>query len=371
MTTPPRSRHLLHAFSTFQLGGPQARFVELANAFGPMFHHTIVAMDNRFEAGDRLDKSVSWTSMPLEVIKGGTLANRGLFRQVLRRMRPDLLLSYNWGAIEWAAANLPRLCPQVQVEDGFGPEEAERQLPRRVWMRRALLGWGRVPVVVASRQLERLAVDTWRLAPGRVHFIANGVPVGAPARPPRRLSAGDAVCIGTVAGLRTEKNIARLIRAFARLRAVVPARLVVVGGGPLLPDLRSLAQTLGVADDVDFTGYLGAPGERLKDFDLFALSSDTEQLPLALLEAMAMGLPVVATSVGDVPSILADVSPDNLCPPDDEAFAQLMLRVALAREQWADWGARGHALVSRFYARPAMLSDWRSLWSGQWSWGNR
>ena len=104
MTTEQRPRHLLHAFSTFQLGGPQARFVELANALGPMFRHTVVAMDNRFDAGERLHPSVNWAPMTLKVIKGGALANRASFRQVLRSLQPDLLMSYNWGAIEWAAA---------------------------------------------------------------------------------------------------------------------------------------------------------------------------------------------------------------------------------------------------------------------------
>lgn len=367
MTTPVRPRHLLHAFSTFQLGGPQARFVELANDFGPMFHHTIVAMDNRFDASERLNKSVNWAPMPLDIVKGGALANRGLLRRVLQDVRPDLLMSYNWGAIEWAAANLPRLCHQVHVEDGFGPEEAERQLPRRVWMRRALLGWARVPVVVASRQLERMALNTWRLPAKRVNFIANGVLAPQLVRPPRQLSAGTEICIGTVAGLRPEKNIARLIKAFARVRALLPARLIVIGGGPMLPELKQLAQTLGVVNDVEFTGYLSEPGERLKDFDLFALSSDTEQLPLALLEAMALGLPVVATAVGDVPAVLADVSPGNICEPDDDAFTQLMLRVAQTRERWVDWGARGHAVVSRSYARDSMLSQWQSLWSGRFT----
>lgn len=365
MTPDPRPRHLLHAFSTFQLGGPQARFVELANAFGPMFRHTVVAMDNRFDAGERLNASVNWTPMPLKVIKGGAMANRGLFRQVLLSQRPDLLVSYNWGSIEWAAANLPRVCAQVHVEDGFGPEEAERQLPRRVWMRRALLGWGRVPVVVISRQLERIALQVWKLPASGVRWIANGVRVPKQPRSPRIPSTGDAICVGTVAGLRPEKNIARLIKAFARLRAVLPARLIVVGGGPLQPDLEKLAQALGVADDVEFTGYLSDPGSRLKDFDIFALSSDTEQLPLALLEAMALGMPVVATAVGDVPAILAEVSAANVCPPDDEAFAQTMLRVAQAGADWAGWSSRGHSLVSRSYARPAMLAQWQSLWSGQ------
>ena len=96
MTTEQRPRHLLHAFSTFQLGGPQARFVELANALGPMFRHTVVAMDNRFDAGERLHPSVNWAPMTLKVIKGGALANRASFRQVLRSLQYHTVLFLNW-----------------------------------------------------------------------------------------------------------------------------------------------------------------------------------------------------------------------------------------------------------------------------------
>lgn len=319
---PRRPRVLLHAFSTFSLGGPQARFVQLANALGPDYRHVVMAMDDRFDAGERLESHVVWERLPLKVIKGGALANRGAFRKVLRRVQPDLLLSYNWGAIEWAAANFPRVCAQVHIEDGFGPEEAQRQLPRRVWMRRIFLGLNGLPVVVASHNLERLARQTWKLPASKVAYISNGVDLPEPAGETLALkTAPRAPCIGTVAGLRPEKNIARLIRAFAQIQPRHPSRLSIVGDGPLRAELQTLARDLGVENKVEFTGYLKDPSVRLRDFDLFALSSDTEQLPIALLEAMAWGMPVVATRVGDVGDILSDVSPDNLCAPEDSAFA--------------------------------------------------
>ncbi len=357
------ARVLLHAFSTFKLGGPQARFVQLAHALGPGYRHLIVAMDNCFDAGERLDPTVNWEPMRLEIVKGGALANRGAFRALLQRLKPDLLLSYNWGAIEWAAANLPRVVPHVHVEDGFGPEEAHQQLPRRVWMRRVLLGWNRVSVVVASRNLERMATGVWKLPARRVSFIPNGVDIPAAARAPG--DAGQVVRIGTVAGLRPEKNIARLIRAFASVRARRPARLIVVGDGAQRGELQALAQTLGVADDVEFTGYLRDPSVRLTDFDLFALSSDTEQLPIAMLEAMAVGMPVVATRVGDVGDILADVSPENLCEPQDGAFAAA-LSLALEREpMWPGWARAGREKVQAAYARDLMTAHWKRVFDGQ------
>ncbi len=363
MTSPAdRPRVILHAFSTFKLGGPQARFVQLANAFAGRYHHVIAAMDNCFDAGERLADDVSWEKLPLSVVKGSALANRGRLREVLRETRPDLLLTYNWGAIEWAAANLPRVVPHVHVEDGFGREEAEAQLPRRVWMRRALLGWNRVPVLVASRNLERIACDIWRLPPGRVVFVPNGVDLIPPDA--GRGTTSHEVRIGTVAGLRPEKNIARLIRAVARSSHRHCLHLTVVGDGPQRGELEALAKELGVVGQVVFAGYQKDPVPYLQRFDLFALSSDTEQLPLALLEALSLGMPAVATRVGDVGDVLGDVSPETLCDPADDAFQRTLEAVLAQRARWNEWAEKGRAKVAALYARSLMLRQWQKVFEG-------
>lgn len=358
-------RVLLHAFSTFTLGGPQARFVQLANALGPAYHHVVMAMDNCFDAGAGLAPEVLWEPMPVPVVKGGALANRRAFRAILRRVQPDLLLSYNWGAIEWAAANCPRVCPQVHVEDGFGPDEAQGQLPRRVWTRRLLLGLNGLPVVVASRNLERLARSSWKIPAQRVSFVRNGVEVPAALRSASAPRAAPAtVRIGTVAGLRPEKNIGRLIRAFAQMPARHRSHLSIVGDGPLRADLQALVRELGIEDRVEFTGYLADPLRHLATFDLFALSSDTEQLPIALLEAMAVGMPVVATRVGDVGDVLADVSPDNLCAPDDGAFAAQLLQVLDSQALWPQWARAGQEKIRAGYSKKHMTAQWQQLFDG-------
>jgi glycosyltransferase involved in cell wall biosynthesis len=356
-------RVLLHAFSTFKLGGPQARFVELANAFGPRFRHVVVAMDDCFDAGARLDAAVSWTALRLPNQRGGLLANRSAFRAQLAAVAPDMLFSYNWGAIEWAAGNLPRKVPHVHVEDGFGPEEAQGQLPRRVWTRRVLLGWPGVPVVVASRNLERIAREVWRLPARQVCFVPNGVAL--PDTALRPLGTTGPLLIGTVAGLRVEKNVARLVRAFAALRAREAARLVVLGDGPERERLQILAAQLAVADDVEFAGYVPRPQEWLPTFDLFALSSDTEQLPIAMLEAMACGVPVVATRVGDVPHIVPPVAQAGLSVPDDAAFTAALLATVAARSQWPAWRAAGLEQVRTHYTRERMLAGWGALFDGR------
>jgi len=357
---------LLHAFSTFKLGGPQARFVQLANAFGARYRHLVMAMDGNYEAGERLEGKVDWQSLRLPVKRGGMLANRPAFRAELRARKPTLLVTYNWGAIEWAAANLPRVVPHVHAEDGFGPDEATRQLPRRVWTRRILLGWAGVPVVVASRNLERIALNIWKLPSPRVKFIANGVaPHPARARP---AGAGNraVLTIGTVAGLRPEKNVARLIRAFAAVRARHPARLVIVGDGPQRSALESLARELGVASEVEFAGYQANPLDWLATFDLFGLSSDTEQLPLSMLEAMACGVPVVATRVGDVPDIMPREAAGNLSEPEDSAFSASLLAAIERRTDWPAWVEAGYAQLHRHYGPERMRADWQRVFDGEW-----
>lgn len=362
MSATPRV--LMHAFSTFKLGGPQARFVQLAQALGPAYRHLIVAMDDCYDAAERLGPGVCWEPLRVANQRGGALANRAAFRAVLAKVKPDLLLSYNWGAIEWAAANWPRCVPQVHVEDGFGPEEANEQLPRRVWTRRVLLGWTGVPVVVPSQTLLGLARDVWRLPARGVQFIPNGVTL--PESPSTGLRPDRVLTVGTVAGLRAEKNLSRLIHAFAALRARQPARLLIVGEGPERAALQALAQTLDVADDVTFTGYLSHPQDRLADMDVFALSSNTEQLPMALLEAMAHGVPVVATRVGDVPGMVPALAASCLSDVSDAAFEATLLHAVQQRADWPQWAAAGVTQVQQHYSADLMAARWQRVFDGVW-----
>jgi glycosyltransferase involved in cell wall biosynthesis len=292
----PRSEripHLLHVFSTFAIGGPQTRFATLANRLGARYRHTIFGLDGNLACVERLDPSLDAKAMAMRLPKGGTLnlANLMRIRHRLAAARPDVLLTYNWGAIEWVLAERWRpLVPRhVHLEDGFGPDEsADRQLPRRVMFRRLVLG-GDVRVVVPSQTLYRVAITTWRLAPRRVRYIPNGIDAERFAVPPDRdlvarlgATAGQLI-IGSLGGLRPEKNLARLIRVFAALPSGLPARLVVAGEGPAMASLIALTSALGVGDRVVFMGPIDRPERLLGFFDVFALTSDTEQMPYSIL----------------------------------------------------------------------------------------
>jgi len=315
---------LLHIYPTFDLGGAQRRFVQLANHFGPAFRHRIIALRGGKEAFALLSPDLDAAMIDPGPQSQGAWANLRHYRRLLTEIRPDLLVTSNWGSIEWALANLDGRIPHLHMEDGFGPEEADGQLPRRVWTRRLALRRSRI--MLPSQTLLTLARERWKLPPRTLIHLPNGIDCqrftpkddGSLAR-----SFGialDRPVIGTVAALRREKNVGRLIESFALVPAEFNAQLVIVGDGPERQALEQLAQERNVAERVLFTGGCNQPEELLPHFTLFALTSDTEQMPLSLLEAMAAGRPVVATKVGDVAAMvavenrpfLADLSPTDL-----------------------------------------------------------
>ena len=130
----------------------------------------------------------------------------------------------------------------------------------------------------------------------------------------------------TVGSLKEQKNHALLIRSFARLRRKLDAKLMILGGGPLLPKLQAEAASEGVAEDVIFPGFSLDPWPFYASADLFALSSDYEGYPLVMIEAMRAGLPVVSTDCRSGPrEILGEGEYGALVPCGDaEALADAM-----------------------------------------------
>ena len=356
-------RRLLHVFSTFAVGGPQVRFCAIADRLGPGWHHDIVAMDGNLACRERLSPDVSVGFPAVEIRKGKTFGNVWRFRLALRAWAPDLLVSYNFGAIEWAMANLLARRPHVHIEDGFGPEERAGQIPRRVWLRRLALR--RATVAVPSQTLWRIATQIWRLDPARVRYLPNGIflprfAAGAVAHAP-----GDGPVIGTVAALRPEKSLARLLRAFALVRRDRAARLVIVGDGPERPALEALANTLGVADSTRFAGHIAETAPAYRTFDVFALSSDTEQMPLSVLEAMAACLPVAATDVGDVAAMLAEENRPYITALDPPALAAALAALLDRPDLRAALGAANRARAEREYDEAAMLRGYAALFGAR------
>jgi len=354
-------RTLLHVFSTFRVGGPQVRFCSLANNFMSRYRHVIFAMDGRYDCRERLRDGLDVTFADVLAKKPDTLGNRRRFRKYLKIRPPDLLVSYNWGSLEWAMANLPRLVPHVHIEDGFGPEEADRQLSRRVWTRRILLA--NSVVVVPSRTLEHIAFDVWKLSPERVHYIPNGVdcerfatPGNVPIDWP-----GTSPIVGTVAALRPEKNLHRLLRAFSLVRERMPCRLLIAGDGDERKSLEDQAVALGIREHVVFTGHVQDPAPIYAALDLFALSSNTEQMPTTIVEAMAAGLAVAAVDVGDISQMVSVENKPFITERNETALAAAISRLLEDQHLRARVGSANRAVARAQFDEQTMAAAYAEL----------
>ncbi len=367
---PPRSgrpAHLLHVFSTLKVGGPQVRFVQIANALADRFRHSLIAMDGRTDALAQLAAGVEHTLLPLPA--GASLPGRLLaYRRLLRQIRPDRLITYNWGAIEWALANLSPLSPHIHIEDGFGPEESHRQLRRRVWTRRLALS-GHSTVIVPSRTLHAIASKRWRLPRKRLIYVPNGVDCRRFAQPPdldlvRRLGLPqDRPVIGTACALRPEKNLSRLIRAVHKVHARQPCHLVLIGEGGERDKLQALARKLEFDKSVTFAGHLYEPEKLIGALDIYAISSDTEQMPYGLLEAMAAGRPVAGVDVGDVRTIVAEENASLIVDKDTDALAQALATLCANAGLRKALGTANKAKAHEVYDQDRMIATYARLFS--------
>jgi len=380
-----------HIFPTFAVGGAQVRFAAIANHFGPAFRHIVVALDGNLECRERLSLDLDAAFPTVAAAKHAMLSNAWHFRKMLRDWRPDVLVTCNWGAIEFALANILPVTRHMHVVDGFGPEERTTQIPRRVLIRRIALS--RTPVVLPSRNLVRIATEVWKLPPKVIRYVPNGVDLARFATDGSGRGSPEPV-IGTVAALREEKNVARLLRAFATLpsgrpvpaqvlspipaqiaaqvprqipaqvRSLAP-RLVIVGDGPQRPALEALAASLGVSERVSFVGHHRDTAAFYAQFDVFALSSDTEQMPLSVIEAMASGLPVVSTDVGDVRLMVAGENLSHVTRLDDAALAAALAALIADPEARRRAGLANLAKARRDFDQAAMFATYAELWRGQ------
>lgn len=368
-----RPPHLLHIFSTFVPAGPEMRTVRLIEAFGDAYRHSIVAMDGRTSAFQELPEGAPATLLESPP-KAGSLATTRRLRRLIQETQPDLVLSYNWGAFDTVfATRTLRFQAHVHHEDGFNADESSEFVKRRVVTRKLLLP-GVAKVVVPSENLGRIARDLWRLDPGHVRVIPNGVPFErfepADSRPALRASLGipeDAPVIGYVGHLRPEKNPARFLNACARVDPELGMHALVLGDGPERETLEAIcANKPTLYNRVHLVGHQNDPRDYYRAMDIFCLSSDTEQMPVALVEAMASALPAVATDVGDVRAILPPDQGPFVIPLDEREsawpLAEALTELCKDERRRRALGAGNRSRVEQAFTFEGMVEAYREVY---------
>lgn len=323
---------VLHVIHHLVIGGMENGLVNLINQIPPSrYRHAVACIEDYSDFRDRITRpDVDVIALHRSRI-GVWALRRELFR-LFRRLQPTIVHSRNQSGLDaLLPARLAKVPHTIHGEHGWDVDNLDGKKWKPIALRRlhTPLVSRYVPV---SKDLEQFLIRRVGIAPARITQIYNGVDTRRfePAErkaiellPPGFANA-DSIIVGSVGRVQPVKDHETLLRAFAALlvhRADLRPRLrlVVVGDGPLLAELRSLADSLGIAASTWLPGALGNIAEVLRAFDLFALPSLNEGISNTVLEAMASGLPVVATAVGGNTELVEDRVCGRLFAPGDRS----------------------------------------------------
>jgi L-malate glycosyltransferase len=364
MTAPMR---ILHLHSSFSLGGKEARATRLMNLMGARATHTILsAVPDALGARDAIAPEIA-VAFPGDIapaLHGKPGFRR--YRALARYMQGfDLILSYNWGAMDGVMAHrllspFMALPPLIHHEDGFNEDEAETRNWKRNAFRRLALPTAQA-LVVPSALLQRIAAAEWQTS---AQLIRNGIDVAAYQTPPDILipglnrAPGDVV-IATVAGLRKVKNLTALVAAARHVTK--PVKLVIVGEGPERAPITAAAIASGWGDDVCMPGFMAQPHRWIGHIDIIALSSLSEQAPIAVIEAMAAGKPVASLDVGDVMAMVSEPNRPYIVQ-DSRQLTQAMDALAMDAALRQRIGAANAARAAELFDEAIMVAAYDRLY---------
>lgn len=283
----------------------------------------------------------------------------------LRRLRPDVL-HINLPSTYAASFTAGALMGQVQGCRVVTTEHLSMvgRSRRRVLLKGIFTRYVR-RIIAVSNATRRCLVSDHGVDDGKITVVLNGVDPKALQFASReearsRLGIdGDGVAIGSIGELIARKGHSFLIDSMVELQSRLPdrVRLVIIGDGQARADLEAQVAEKGLGDNVKFAGRVERAGSLLKAFDIFAMPSLMEALPFALLEAMAAGVPAVATSVWGIPEVVVDGETGLLVPPaDTPELTWAILRLLEDDDLRASMGAAAESVASEKFSLQAMAS---------------
>lgn len=333
---------VLHLIANLQIGGTEGQLVQFADRSTEPSRHHVACFYSIGSLGDAFPTRPIWLGRigrrPADVV-GDVKVLRALRRTVVRGGF-DLVHAHLGLSEVIAAMVTPRRVPIVASRRGRNRGFESNPVLKLV----EGAGHRRVDVLICnSAYLAELTrtEDRW---PPPIRVIHNAVDLERFT--PAPMPAEDRPSVVVVANLHAYKGHDRFLRAMELVRERLPdARATLVGDGVELPRLVELARTLGLSDSVTFTGALPDPRPFVESAHVAALASDTEGFPNALLEAMAMGRPVVARRLGGIPELVRDGEGGFLVGSEPREMADRLIEILQDTELRERMGrsARTHA----------------------------
>lgn len=357
---------VVHLIYRFDFGGLETLVAECINRMPPQqYRHAVVCLTGYTEFARKISRD-DVEIIALDKQPGLGLGTHLKLWKLLRRLKPAVLHSYNLSAVEYAFTAAMAGVP-VRVHAEHGRDAGD---PHGLNRKHNLLRRGVTPFidryVPVSEDLQRWLRQVVGVPDAKTLMIANGVDT---ERFLPQAHAGRAeFVIGTVGRVQDVKNHSGLVDAFIRLRELLPdqrhrLRLAIVGDGPLFGSIRDKVHAAGLDEVVWLPGSRTDIADLMSGFDVFALPSIAEGTPVTILEAMACGLPVVASKVGGIPEVVEQMATGLLVPPSDPAALAEALAIYVQDPQLAArHGAAGRARVERSNSIAAMVAGYARLY---------
>lgn len=361
---------ILHVLDTLGKGGLENGLVNLINRLDPeRFEHVVLTMRGLGENAEKLPKD------RVRILCLGKKATDSAFQvpalaRSIRHIQPDIVHSRNWAAIEAVvAAWWSRSGSIVHSEHGVEAETSIEEPWRRKRLRRIAYSLAD-RVLTVSHQLKELHAKRTGFPASKISVFHNGVDSrryyqDLEARTAVRRELGvrpGEFCVVCVGNLSLVKDHLTLLRAVEKLTG--SWRLFIVGRGPELPNLKAFVDSRpGWQDRVSFLGLSDRVGQLLNAMDAYVLPSLSEGISNSLLEAMATGLPVVATAAGGNPEVVVDGVSGMLFPVGD--FSRLtdhLAALGASEEMRRQFGSRALQRVRESFSIDSMVRNYAELY---------
>jgi glycosyltransferase involved in cell wall biosynthesis len=367
-----RPLRLLWLIDSLTLGGAESLTVAFARAARERSIELTVCARTTIE-GNPLEDEIRAAGGVVENLGARNLRDVRAFRRLLgivREGRIDIIHAHLTYAAIWAGvASLVTRVPSIATMHVAPPKDAGFREAARQWIMRRVVNHHAARAVVVSDAL-RQEFASAGIRRSKLVVVHNGVDVRTSSSDTRRIRRElgvdeVALLLTAVAVLREGKGIDVLLRAVARIADAFPSmRVVIAGEGPKREEWEQLARILGIDGRVIWTGFRRDIDDLLEASDLFIHPTLADAFPTVVLEAMAAGLPVIASRVGGVPEIVDDGVTGKLVPPGNDEALAVAIEEALRTSSWRrDAGAAARERAQREFSIEAWIERLERLYA--------
>lgn len=358
---------IVHIVFRFDYGGLENGVVNVINALnGKPYHHAIIALSEATGFKDRLQEGV-----PVYALNKQPGKDPGAYYRLyclLRELKPAAVHTRNIGTMDCAfIAFLARVPVRIHGEHGWDIFDPDGTNPKYRLMRRCLHRFVH-RIVTVSDDLKRWLVDFVRIPQDKVQHICNGVDSERFRPRAKREPATGQLVVGSVTRFSAIKDPLNLVEAFIALRqdntfADEAAKLLMIGDGELYEQAAQLIRDARLEDSASLPGSQDNIPELLRSMDIFVLGSLREGISNTILEAMASGLPVIATDTGGNGELVEDGVNGTLVPPGDRrALAAAILGYLKDENRRIRHGNASRERVMSRFSINTMVDNYRSLY---------